>query len=189
MGAVLCQRVVGILLLLSSLLIGMQASAGTDEIWVLIDTQKMTLSVFEADNLVRRYENISVGRGGVAADRRIRDQKTPLGDYRVVRIANNSAFLRFYHLDYPTPAHAERARQSGVITARQKQAIEKAHAEHRMPPQNTALGGFIGIHGVGAGNRRIHADFNWTEGCVALTNEQLDDLDRYIRIGTRVVIQ
>jgi L,D-peptidoglycan transpeptidase YkuD (ErfK/YbiS/YcfS/YnhG family) len=51
------------------------------------------------------------------------------------------------------------------------------------------LGGSIGIHGVGAGNRRIHEDFNWTEGCVALTNEQIDDLDRYIHIGTRVVIR
>ena len=59
----------------------------------------------------------------------------------------------------------------------------------RTPPQNTPLGGHIGIHGVGAGDPRIHTNFNWTNGCVALTNEQVTRLAALIKVGTRVEIR
>ncbi|HFD79697.1 MAG TPA: murein L,D-transpeptidase [Gammaproteobacteria bacterium] len=165
------------------------ASAPRDETWILIDTRELTLSVFRGDHLVRRFENISIGRRGTSIDKRSQDETTPLGEYHVIRIARDSIFHRFYHLDYPTPAQGRRALEAGVISEREERAIERAAREHRIPPQYTALGGSIGIHGVGAGNLRIHEDFNWTEGCVALTNEQLDQLDVYIDIGTRVVIR
>ena len=58
-----------------------------------------------------------------------------------------------------------------------------------MPPQQTALGGHIGIHGIGAGDPRIHEDFNWTSGCIALTNAQIDDLAGWVRLGMRVVVR
>ena len=54
------------------------------------------------------------------------------------------------------------------------------------PP--TTLGGLIGIHGIGKGDPRVHRDFNWTFGCVALTNEQIDQLRPWVRLGTRVVL-
>ena len=59
----------------------------------------------------------------------------------------------------------------------------------RPPPQDTALGGYIGIHGVGAGDPAVHEDFNWTEGCVALTDAQIDALLRHITVGTAVEIR
>ena len=58
-----------------------------------------------------------------------------------------------------------------------------------IPPQVTPLGGYLGIHGVGEGDPGIHADFNWTHGCIALTNQQIDDLAGWIRIGMRVVVR
>jgi lipoprotein-anchoring transpeptidase ErfK/SrfK len=51
------------------------------------------------------------------------------------------------------------------------------------------LGGHIGIHGVGRGDLRIHQQFDWTQGCIALTNEQIEQLQNLVRVGDRVVIQ
>jgi hypothetical protein len=57
-----------------------------------------------------------------------------------------------------------------------------------MPPQNTPLGGFLGIHGIGRGDIRIHRAFHWTQGCVAVTNEEMNALAHWIREDTRIVI-
>jgi len=51
------------------------------------------------------------------------------------------------------------------------------------------LGGGIGIHGIGRGDLDIHRQYNWTNGCVALDNDQITDLARWIGVGTRVVIR
>ena len=67
--------------------------------------------------------------------------------------------------------------------------ILKAEFRHSVPPQNTVLGGQIGIHGLGdKTNLSVHQNFNWTRGCIALTNEQIHSLDRLIKIGTKVYI-
>ncbi|MDZ7736419.1 MAG: L,D-transpeptidase [Gammaproteobacteria bacterium] len=62
-----------------------------------------------------------------------------------------------------------------------------------MPPQNTALGGYIGIHGIGEVNDEKIMTFtqgqNWTAGCIALTNEQISELRQFVSIGTRIVIR
>jgi L,D-peptidoglycan transpeptidase YkuD (ErfK/YbiS/YcfS/YnhG family) len=64
------------------------------------------------------------------------------------------------------------------------------HLHHYgQPPQNTILGGAIGIHGIGNGDPEIHKRFHWTEGCVAVTNEQIERLAELVDIGTRVVIR
>jgi lipoprotein-anchoring transpeptidase ErfK/SrfK len=57
------------------------------------------------------------------------------------------------------------------------------------PPQHTPLGGYIGIHGIGNGDTQIHETVNWTNGCVALTNQQIDDLETWVYIGMRVAIR
>ena len=57
--------------------------------------------------------------------------------------------------------------------------------------QNTPLGGAIGIHGIGEITEEkleIHRTINWTKGCIALTNDEIDDLLHYIGVGTKVVI-
>jgi hypothetical protein len=149
----------------------------------------MTLTVMEGDQVRRTYANISIGRGGTIRDKRRNDDKTPLGEFHIARIAVDTPFHRFYGFDYPTLDQARSALQAGVIDQHQYAQIRTALRANGIPPQSTPLGGFIGIHGVGAGDVRIHGDFNWTNGCIALTNEQIDDLAQWIGIGTRVVIR
>ncbi len=57
-------------------------------------------------------------------------------------------------------------------------------------PQSAKIGGGIAIHGTWPHDDLVVDDFtNWTNGCVALKNEDLDELDEVTPIGTKVIIQ
>jgi murein L,D-transpeptidase YafK len=159
------------------------------EPWVLVDTGRAAVEVIQDGEVRLRLEDIAIGRYGAVQDKRRGDNRTPLGRFRVSRIDPESAFHLFIGLDYPTPAHARRAAAAGLIGADELHAVESAFAAGRPPPQNTVLGGFIGLHGIGEGDPQVHARYNWTRGCVALTDEQIDRLRPWVRIGTRVEIR
>jgi murein L,D-transpeptidase YafK len=165
------------------------AFADEYDTWVLIDTGTMTLSVLQGDAVKRVYRNISIGRGGITSEKKQRDGKTPLGEFHIVRMTTDTPFHRFFGLDYPNLERAERARQAGTISQTQYAAIRQAIKTNRVPPQDTALGGYIGIHGIGEGDVAIHEEFNWTYGCIALTNAQIDDLSNWVHMGTKVIIR
>ena len=160
-----------------------------DDTWILVDTRKMVLSVLEGKTVRRTYKAIAIGRAGTTTDKREGDDKTPLGVFRLVRIAPKSPFHRFFGIDYPTVAHAARALRAGTISEEHYEAIRGAFQERVIPPQATPLGGYIGIHGVGEGDPAIHEEFNWTHGCIALTNQQIDDLSKWVYLGMRVVVR
>lgn len=159
------------------------------EVWIDVDTGQHILYVMDGDHILRQFDNISVGRNGAAANRLLGDQKTPLGEYRVLRINRESRFRLFFGLDYPTMDQATRALLAGNITSEDWQAINQAHQEGKEPPATTPLGGYIGIHGVGQGDSLIHENYDWTEGCVAVSNEQVDELASFIQLGTRVTFR
>jgi murein L,D-transpeptidase YafK len=160
-----------------------------DDVWLVVDTEHHLLDVMQGDELKQTFENISIGRGGSAWARVRGDHKTPLGNFHIAWVNENSRFYRFFGLDYPNLDHADRAYREGRLSGRARNAVRKAFNAGQPPPQDTPLGGFIGIHGVGAGNPIIHNGLNWTDGCIALTNEQIDQLTRWVRVGTLVVIR
>lgn len=165
------------------------ALAANPGVHVVIDTRSQTLTVFEGDRVAERFENIAIGRAGTTPDKRHRDNKTPLGRYRISRIKHDSDYHLFLGFDFPTEVQARRALKAGRIDRAQYDAIARAAARDRLPPQNTPLGGYIGIHGIGDGDPEIHEAFNWTEGCIALTNEEVDRLARRVRMGTEVRVE
>ncbi|MGD2138024.1 MAG: L,D-transpeptidase [Gammaproteobacteria bacterium] len=156
---------------------------------VLVDTGKSTLTVLRGDTVLATFEDVAIGRYGKTYFKRQGDNKTPLGKFRIGWIKEDSRYYRFLGLDYPDLESANRALVDGRISEPQWQAIRVAVQAGKTPPQNTPLGGFIGIHGVGAGDPEVHAQYNWTNGCVALTNEQLDRLLRWVGVGTQVEIR
>lgn len=157
--------------------------------WVLVDTTASTLSVMRGETAVAVFEGIAVGQEGVSRRRLLGDQRTPLGAYRISEVRDSSRYYRFIALDYPNLNDAQEALSAGVIDAEDFDTIRHAHEQGRQPPSNTALGGEIGIHGVGKGDPRIHEDYNWTDGCIALTDEQIDDLVPHLATGMTVVIR
>jgi murein L,D-transpeptidase YafK len=158
--------------------------------WILVDTEALTLTVFSAENQVlASFQDISIGSRGAAKIHRRGDETTPIGIFHIAWIDRRSRFGTFYGFDYPSERVARSAYAEGIINRADLDAIIEAVRQHRLPPQNTPLGGHLGIHGVGRGDPAIHKSFNWTDGCVALTNRQIRQLSRWMHIGTQIVIR
>jgi murein L,D-transpeptidase YafK len=124
-----------------------------------------------------------VGLGGVPVGLKERqgDGRTPEGDYRICARNPASQFHLFLGLDYPTPSDAERGYAQGTITVATRQAIQAARTAGRCPPWNTRLGGAVGIHGSGS-------NWDWTLGCIALDDADIETLWGLCPIGTPVRI-
>lgn len=159
------------------------------ETWLLIDTETRTLQLWDGENVLRTFENIAIGSGGASHHRSLGDQATPLGTFRISSIRKETRYHRFFALNYPALDDARRAYARGQITEADLDAIRHAHEQGLEPPSSTPMGGNIGIHGLGAGDPRIHEDFNWTDGCIALTNEQVDELAQWVHPRMTVIIR
>lgn len=152
-------------------------------------TARMLL-VKNGEHIEKKF-NISLGRGGHGDKHRSGDNRTPVGTYRIVTFNNNSKFHYFMQLNYPNVKDAFYGLKSNVISRSDFDRIIDALRHGGLPPQNTRLGGAIGIHGIGDETDeklRIHNALDWTEGCIALTNHDVQELRRYVTVGTRVVI-
>ena len=158
------------------------------ESWLLVDTVAETLEVVQSGQIKQTFHNIAIGRNGSDFRHREGDGRTPMGVFRVAWINPDSRFHLFFGLDYPSENDAEDAFRRKLIDFDTYFAIRKAHARGELPPQDTVLGGHIGIHGLGGASRFIHEHTNWTRGCIALTNEQIDQLARWVSLGTEVII-
>lgn len=177
--------------LLIACVIVSSAPAGESSVerWLLVDTVNNKLMVMEGSAMISTYEDIAIGRYGAAHDRMQGDHRTPVGRFRVAWISDDSRFHRFFGLDYPDLETAQRAYTDKRITEADWQAIRRAHQEGAIPPQHTPLGGQIGLHGIGAGSAEVHGRYNWTNGCVAVSNDEIDELLQWVRVGTRIDIR
>ncbi len=158
-------------------------------VWILIDTQKLQLSVKRGKKTLMVLDNIAIGRNGAGFKTHVGDDVTPIGQYRIAWINRKSPYYRFFGFDYPTKTTAEEGLAWGLIDRTAYRRIIDAHDAGKVPPQDTTLGGQIGIHGLGKADEQIHQLMNWTHGCIALTNEQIDRLTPYIVKGTRVNVK
>ena len=168
------------------------AAWAQQDTWLEVDTRQQQVIVRDAnDEIVARFDNISIGRGGVSELHWRGDNSTPRGEYKVTAIFPGSRYGIFIALNYPTLRHADLALQQGKgkFRPRDRIAIERAEHAGKQPPISTPLGGNIGIHGLGNSSLLVHQQTNWTRGCVALTNEQIGALVHFVEPGTTVKIR
>ncbi len=170
------------------LVLGTASVQAEPERWIHIDTEAATLSLMEENRPIRRFSNIAIGRGGTASRPRSGDNRTPVGEFRIGWINQDSRYHLFLGLAFPNLSQAARAWQNGVIDGDAYERIVRALRNHGVPPQDTPLGGYLGIHGLGQINPDLHRRLNWTEGCIAVTNRQIEALHRWANVGTKVVI-
>jgi murein L,D-transpeptidase YafK len=112
---------------------------------------------------------VALGSQPVGAKQQQGDHKTPEGMYSVDAKNAHSQFYMALHLSYPSAEDRLRARKLGV-----------------------SPGGDVEIHGLGKkygwiGGR--HRLFDWTDGCIAVTNEEIEEIFRLVPTGTRVEIR
>lgn len=165
------------------------SSYAAQEIWILVDTSEHKLSVMRNDKALLVFDDIAIGRYGANRSRVKGSNQTPLGSFQISWIKQHNLYHRFYGINYPNREVADLALSEGRISRQIWENIINTIETTGMPPQDTPLGGYIGIHGIGKGDKTVHSRFNWTNGCVAITNAQIDQLSSWVKLGTRVVIQ
>jgi len=156
-----------------------------------IDKTRRQLVVRDGDTVKKTFP-IALGRGGRGAKQYYGDNKTPVGTYRIVGFNERSRFEVFLRLNYPNLKDAFYGLREKRISRRDFNRIASALRANRVPPQNTPLGGSIGIHGIGEETPeriQIHDHLDWTEGCIALRNAEVHELRALVDLGTRVVIR
>ena len=137
--------------------------------------------LYSAGRVVRTYP-VGLGFNPVDDKTKEGDGCTPEGRFYIFTRNARSAFHLSLGLSYPNAEDAARGLRDGLITQAQYRAILRAVRRRGAPPQNTALGGQIYIHGNGA-----HRD--WTWGCIALEDADIEELFRAVPVGTTVVVE
>jgi murein L,D-transpeptidase YafK len=118
------------------------------------------------------------------------DDRTPEGLYRVSGPARASRFHLFIPIGYPSAEDAEAALLDGRISPRDHARILYAETFGEAPPDDTPLGSGLGLHGEGRRWRGESAALDWTNGCVAVTDEEIEFLARRVEVGkTEVLIE
>lgn len=141
---------------------------GTTADHVLIEKATRRLTLFSNGVALKSYE-VALGRGPEGPKIQEGENRTPEGTYSVDRRKLDSHYHRALHLSYPNGADRERAKQLGV-----------------------APGGDIMIHGIRNGLGWIgplHNVVNWTRGCVAVTNAEIEEIWRVVPDGASVEIR
>lgn len=158
-----------VLILVLALCLGMTSHAienPVDRIVVLKSKRSMTL--YKGQTVVRQYE-VSLGPEPVGAKTRQGDHRTPEGTYTISGRNPRSQYYRSLRISYPNRKDRERARRLGV-----------------------SPGGDIMIHGLPNGKGflgKAHLQWDWTDGCIAVTNEEMDEIWRMVANGTMIVIE
>jgi murein L,D-transpeptidase YafK len=135
-------------------------------------------------NQVDRQFKVMLGRAPHFAKEERGDYRTPVGRYYISG-KHVSRFHRFLGISYPNIDDAERGYQRGMISADQWADIFFANLSGDMPSPRTRLGGMVGIHGFG---NRDYLPIDWTEGCIAVSNDEIEYLYEITPVGTPVII-
>jgi len=147
---------------------------------IVVSKAKRTLELFDGNKLVKTYKMV-LGFEPTGDKEVEGDGRTPEGEFYVFTKNAESKFHVSLGISYPAPEDAKRGLDKKLITPQQAEEIAKAIAEMRMPLQKTALGGEIYIHGGGTAD-------DWTEGCVALKDAEIQALFDAVPVGTKVRI-
>jgi murein L,D-transpeptidase YafK len=134
---------------------------------IVIDKSDRSMSVYSGEDVITQYK-VAIGRGDSDAKRCEGDKRTPEGSYVISAHKADSGYHYALRLSYPSVADTENARALGCNP-----------------------GGDIMIHGMRNGFGwigRLHRLFDWTLGCIAITDREIDELAKLAPVGTRVEI-
>jgi murein L,D-transpeptidase YafK len=138
-------------------------SLAADKVLVLKSERKLFL--MKGDEVLKTYI-VALGRNPVGSKVRQGDSRTPEGTYVLDRHNPNSQYHRSIHISYPNADDAARARRMGV-----------------------SPGGDVFLHGLPNGFHGLLAPGDWTEGCIAVTNTEIDEIWRAVADGTPIEIK
>jgi murein L,D-transpeptidase YafK len=160
------------------------------EPWIFVDKSERRMEVNDGRGY-RESFRVALGQTPLGDKRREGDGRTPEGEFYVCTRVVHNRFHRFLGVSYPGPDDAHRGSRAGLLQPIEVRAILRAFRTRSVPPWGTAVGGNIGIHGYGRRRDRAAehaAGRDWTDGCIAVTNEEIERVYDHVRVGTRLVI-
>jgi murein L,D-transpeptidase YafK len=134
---------------------------------ILVVKHERKLYLLHKENIIKSYR-ISLGRRAKGKKEFEGDGKTPEGVYYIDSKNPNSNYYKNLGISYPNEAD--------------KKNVEKAGRK---------AGGLIKIHGMKNGLSYIgkfHRFYDWTEGCIALTDKEMDEIYEVVEVGTEIEI-
>ena len=135
---------------------------------ILIEKGARRLTLISRGELLKTYK-IALGGNPIGPKERQGDNKTPEGIYVIDARNRDSRFHLSLHISYPNERDKNRAKELGV-----------------------SPGGDIMIHGIKNGFSWLgdaHAEVDWTKGCIAVTDEEIEEISRLAPNGTIVEIR
>ncbi len=161
-----------------------------DSFNIFIDLEKRTLFFKYNEEIIKQYV-ISAGKKSEEGQKEKEgDYKTPVGNFficqkEVYNPPKTYLGSRWMMLSYPGLEAAEEGLKKEMITKDVYNTIKESYQDKTMPPQTTKLGSYIGIHG----GARPDYPRDWTAGCIGMYNQDVEEIYKYVKNGTRVVIQ
>ena len=134
---------------------------------VFVDKSARTLQLLSDNEIIKSY-HIALGGNPVGHKQQQGDKRTPTGSYILDYKNEKSKFYRSIHVSYPNAADKARAKSRGI-----------------------SPGGDIMIHGQknGFGHlAAINQQRGWTDGCIAVTDDEMDEIMAAVEIGTPIEI-
>jgi len=135
---------------------------------VLIEKRERRLTLLSKGGVIKTYK-IALGGDPVGPKERQGDNKTPEGTYTIDSRNGNSGYHLSLHISYPNERDKMRAKEL-----------------------NVSPGGDIMIHGIKNGLAwvgNLHAGIDWTKGCIAVTDEEMEEIYKLVPNGTTVEIR
>jgi murein L,D-transpeptidase YafK len=135
---------------------------------IVIVKSARTMALLRDGKTLKTYR-VALGTVAVGPKRIEGDHKTPEGNYVIDAKNAHSRFHLALHISYPSPADTETARKLG-----------------------SRAGGAIMIHGLPGSFAylgALHRQTDWTDGCIAVTNAEIEEIWKLVPVGTRVEIR
>lgn len=135
---------------------------------IVVEKAARTMKLMQGDKVLKTYK-VALSPEPLGAKEREGDHKVPEGQYVIDAKVPNSRFHRALHISYPNATDRERPKKLGVKP-----------------------GGNIEIHGLGSklgwvGSLQRRVD--WTNGCIAVTNSEIDEIWKLVAVGTPLEIR
>jgi hypothetical protein len=135
---------------------------------IVVEKGERRLTLYYRGAAVKKYR-VALGRNPVGDKRSIGDYRTPEGVYYIIGRNPFSKFYKSLEISYPDSAHEKRAAELGVSPGGNIMI-------HGLPPHQAKLG-----------EKHVLAD--WTEGCIAVTNAEIDEMWRAVEMGAVIHIK
>lgn len=163
-------RTLAACVLSAALLSGIATARGLDTrvTSIVVEKEKRLMTVYNGTRLLKSYR-IALGGNPLGHKQHEGDSRTPEGRYIIDGKNPNSSFHLSLKISYPNRADTQKARRKGL-----------------------SPGGAIMIHGTPGGLSALNAMgfySDWTAGCIAVTNAEIEELFAAVRVGTPILIR